>query len=258
MQSVERESWQRRRVAREGPAWRPSLFALATAFALAACAGSSPEITAEAADASEPATAPGGSAAAAPAAAPADATPTENPDASSSDITPSEPTAEPAPSSEPVAAENETASDGATGEGAETDVQAAVPEPPPPVEQQAAVAATDAADYLPASPPGSGLAAGRPYVIIRFARTNIDYEAALTVAVEKAVARRPNVAFDLVAVAPAAASAAEEASRAAVAEAQTAQVLEVLARLGFGPDRVSVQPWTGEPAGIHEIRLYIR
>ncbi len=257
MRSIERERWQRRSLGGEGAPLPRSLSVLAAALALAACAGSSPQTSIAAADASESATAPRGSTAAAPADGATDAapTPTENPDASNPDVSVAEPPAEPAateiqPAPDAAAAGADPASEAAAeAEAAET---------PPPVAEQAAVADTGAADYLPASPPGSGLASGRPYVVIRFARTNIDYEAALAAAVEKAVARRPNVAFDLVAVAPPAGSAEEEASRTAVAEAQAAQVLQTLAGLGFGPDRVSLQPWTGEASAIHEIRLYIR
>ncbi|MGE0120903.1 MAG: hypothetical protein AB7S71_20110 [Dongiaceae bacterium] len=275
---------------------RRGLFAALLATGLAACAGSSPDAPSAAADASEAATAPsdpaGGPAQRSTAAATAEtaAVPVDPAEAATdADASAVEEQAAPAAEASDAAAESGADSD------AEVDQPAAAPEPPPPAEPlpapagdgndsapedlaagegteadlppaapeaapapQSAAAETAAVDRLPALPPGSGVASGRPYVTIRFNRSNVGYEPALAAAVRRAVARRPNVAFDLVAVTPQAASAEEAESRAALAQSQAAAVMRSLAALGIGPDRVSLQSWDGPPSDVHEIRLYIR
>jgi hypothetical protein len=109
-----------------------------------------------------------------------------------------------------------------------------------------------------AGPPGSGLASGRPYVVIRFTESTVDYESALAEAVRRAVARRPNVAFDLVAVTPRASTADDMAEQADKARAQAAAIMKSLSALGIGPERVMMATWTGQPTEVNEIRLYIR
>ena len=107
-------------------------------------------------------------------------------------------------------------------------------------------------------PPGSGLATGRPYVVIRFTESSIDYEKALSEAVKRALARKPNLAFDLVAVTPRAGTADELADLTDQAHAEAAAVMKSLSALGIGPERVSMMTWTGQPTDVNEIRLYIR
>jgi hypothetical protein len=107
-------------------------------------------------------------------------------------------------------------------------------------------------------PPGSGLATGRPYVVIRFAESNTDYEKALSEAVKRALARKPNLAFDLVAVTPRAGTADELAELTDQARAEASAVMKSLSALGIGPERVSMMTWTGQPTDVNEIRLYIR
>jgi hypothetical protein len=94
--------------------------------------------------------------------------------------------------------------------------------------------------------------------VIRFTDDAGDYQPALAAAVRRAVERRPNVAFDLVAVTPRAGNAEDLADDKAEAEAQAAAVMKSLADLGIGPDRVSMRAWTGQPTDVNEIRLYIR
>ncbi|MGH6929907.1 MAG: hypothetical protein ACREEV_16440, partial [Dongiaceae bacterium] len=103
-----------------------------------------------------------------------------------------------------------------------------------------------------------GLATGRAYVVIRFTEDAGDYQPALAAAVRQAVARRPNVAFDLVAVTPRAGNAEDLADDKAEAQAQAAAVMKSLADLGIGSERVSMRAWTGQPTDVNEIRLYIR
>jgi hypothetical protein len=231
-------------------------------LALAACAGPSPEIKATSADASAPATAAEGATdgSAAAAAAAAAGTPEEPAENAAADAAASEAAAESSPpASEPPAAGAAEAT-GAAEAPSEPDVEAAepvvepTPSPSPPQPALAVAPSTPAG----VGPPGSGLATGRPYVVIRFTDDAGDYQPALAAAVRRAVERRPNVAFDLVAVTPRAGNAEDLADDKAEAEAQAAAVMKSLADLGIGPDRVSMRAWTGQPTDVNEIRLYIR
>jgi hypothetical protein len=95
-------------------------------------------------------------------------------------------------------------------------------------------------------------------VVIRFVDSSVDYEKALSEAVKRAVARKPNLAFDLVAVTPQAGTADELADLTEKAHAEAASVMKSLSSLGIGPERVSMMTWTGQPTDVNEIRLYIR
>jgi hypothetical protein len=161
------------------------------------------------------------------------------------------------PLSAEAATEGEPAPPAATGEAVEPAAPAAEPVAPLPVEEPSALAAAPAGGDGP-GPPGSGLATGRPYVVIRFTEDAPDYEPTLAEAVRLAVARRPNVAFDLVAVTPRAGTAKDLEDDLAQARTQAAAVMQSLIDLGIEPDRVSMLSWTGQPTDVNEIRLYIR
>jgi hypothetical protein len=231
------------------------LLAAAMAVAgLAACAEPSPQVQVATADASQSATATpdaagqasANEAAAASAGSPsdaADATASQNasPPAETADgSTPPAPPAEPQPAPQPAAQ---------TAPATDTPQPAAAPQPEP---SQTAASGSDV------SLPGSGLATGRPYVVIRFPESNVDYEKPLSEAVKRAVARKPDVAFDLVAVTPRAGTAEELADLTEQAHAEAAAVMKSLSALGIGPERVSMMTWTGQPTDVNEIRLYIR
>lgn len=132
----------------------------------------------------------------------------------------------------------------------------AVPEAP--ASEAAAEPAAEAPVDGSAGLPGSGLASGRPYLVIRFADSSVDYQEELAAAVRRAVERKPNVAFDLVAVTPRASTAADLTENTEKAQQQATEVLQSLQSLGIGADRVSVGAWTGQPTKVNEIRLYIR
>jgi hypothetical protein len=260
--------------------------ALMAALGLAACAGPSPQVQVAAADASQPATA--GSDASGPAAtnesaatasqqgqpesADAAASGTSSPAAPASDAAsaatapppPAEAPATPAPTaSVPEAPQTEAAPQSVPSQTATTDSAPAASPPSAPEATQTAAAPPPASSQTAGgpsdiAPPGSGLATGRPYVVIRFTESNVDYEKALSEAVKRAVARKPNLAFDLVAVTPRAGTAEDLADLTEQAHSEAASVMKSLSDLGIGPDRVSVMTWTGQPTDVNEIRLYIR
>ena len=246
---------------------------------LPGCAEPSPQVQVATADASQSATASSDSAgqpAANESAAAATAEPEPNAtDATASgDATPPVTTADnstpPAATAEPEPnATDATASGDATPPvtTADNSIPLAAPSTPP-AEPQAAAEPAPAAPATEAPqtaggaadvhPPGSGLATGRPYVVIRFTDSSIDYEKTLAEAVKRAVARKPNLAFDLVAVTPRAGTADELAELTDQAHAEAAAVMKSLSALGIGPERVSMMTWTGQPTDVNEIRLYIR
>jgi hypothetical protein len=110
----------------------------------------------------------------------------------------------------------------------------------------------------PAMAPGAGMATGRPLVVIRFDRPNPDYQQALYQAVSQVLARRPNAAFDLVAVAPQTGGAAQVALNSNVAQRDADQVMRSLMSMGLTPDRISMSAATSPTAQVNEVHLYIR
>lgn len=110
----------------------------------------------------------------------------------------------------------------------------------------------------PASAPGAGLATGRPLVVIRFDRPNVQYEQALYDAVSRALERRPNAGFDLVAVAPAGGTPAEVALNSNNARRNAEVVLRTLTNMGLPADRVSLAATTSPSAQSPEVHLYVR
>lgn len=114
------------------------------------------------------------------------------------------------------------------------------------------------APQAPASAPGAGLASGRPLVVIRFDRQNVQYEQALYDAVSQALSRRPNAAFDLVAVSPAGGTPAQVALNSNNARRNAESVLRTLTNMGLPPDRVSLAATTSPSATTTEVHLYVR
>lgn len=110
----------------------------------------------------------------------------------------------------------------------------------------------------PASAPGAGLASGRPLVVIRFDRPNVQYQQALYEAISTALERRPNAAFDLVAVAPAGGTPAQVALNSNNARRNAEGVLRTLTNMGLPAERVSLAATTSPQAMTNEVHLYVR
>jgi hypothetical protein len=109
-----------------------------------------------------------------------------------------------------------------------------------------------------AGPAGAGLASGRPFVVIRLNNPGVDYEQQLYEAVSAALARWPDVAFDLVAVAPAAGTSEENAQNAEAARASTQKVMQSLLTMGLPADRISLSQVTAPNIQTNEVHLYVR
>jgi hypothetical protein len=109
-----------------------------------------------------------------------------------------------------------------------------------------------------AAPAGAGLASGRPFVVIRFDNPEVEYEQQLYEAVSAALARSPDVAFDLVAVAPAGGTSEEIARNSEAARASMQKVMRSLFEMGLPADRVSLSQVTDPYIQSSEIHLYVR
>jgi hypothetical protein len=103
----------------------------------------------------------------------------------------------------------------------------------------------------PAAVASAELSARQPFVVIPFKDPAVDYQQPLYDAVSTALERWPEVAFDLVAVAPAAESA--EAARADMEKVRAS-----LQGMGLPPERVSVSEITDPSVQSNEVRLYVR
>ena len=109
-----------------------------------------------------------------------------------------------------------------------------------------------------AAPAGAGLASGRPFVVIRFDNPGVEYEQQLYEAVSAALSRAPDVAFDLVAVAPAFGTSEEITSNSEAARASSEKVMHSLLAMGLPADRVSVSQVSDPNVQSNEVRLYVR
>ena len=102
------------------------------------------------------------------------------------------------------------------------------------------------------------LAARRPLVVIRFDRPDVEYQQALYTAVNRALERRPQAVFDLVAVAPARGSAAQAAASTTSARRNAENVLRSLNNMGLPASRVSMSAMSSADAQTSEVHLYVR
>src|SRR5262249_41978242 len=109
----------------------------------------------------------------------------------------------------------------------------------------------------PPGPPGSGAATGRPLVTIRFDRVDVPYQQPLYEAVREALVRRPNVGFDLVAVAPSG-DTANVALGLNAALQKADLVLHALIAMGLSPERVSLSSAVSPNSRVNEVHLYVR
>jgi len=112
--------------------------------------------------------------------------------------------------------------------------------------------------FTPVGAPGSGIATGRPLVVIRFDTEEVDYEPALLSAVSAALDRRPNAAFDVAAVSPAAGSEAQLVADIEAARRHADDVLRSLARMGLTADRVSVTSVVSPEVQGNEVHVFVR
>lgn len=111
----------------------------------------------------------------------------------------------------------------------------------------------------PMSPTSSpNLAGRRPLAVIKFDRPNVPYQQQLYSAVSQAVERRPDVTFDLVAVAPNKDGAGQAGLASTQARRNAEAVYRSLTEMGLPADRVALSAMTSSAADVNEVHLYVR
>ncbi|HYD17838.1 MAG TPA: hypothetical protein VEF76_05120 [Patescibacteria group bacterium] len=101
-------------------------------------------------------------------------------------------------------------------------------------------------------------ARGRPLVIIRFDRPNVNYQAPLYNAVKQALDKYPNARFDLVAVSPSRGNPAEVALASSEARKNGEAVLRSLAQMGLPVERVRLNAANSSDARNSEVHIYLQ
>jgi hypothetical protein len=110
-----------------------------------------------------------------------------------------------------------------------------------------------------ASPASLGAAESRrPLMVIRFDRSRVDYQQALYTAVSRALERRPDASFDLVAVSPARGNAAQVTVAAANSKRNAETVLRSLTEMGLPANRVLLSATSSAQAQTNEVHIYVR
>ncbi len=98
----------------------------------------------------------------------------------------------------------------------------------------------------------------RPLVVIRFDRPNIQYQQALYNAVSRALERKPNASFDLVAVSPKRGSPAQAALNSTQSKRNAESVLRTLSGMGLPGNRVKLSSRTSQDAESNEVQIFVR
>ena len=97
----------------------------------------------------------------------------------------------------------------------------------------------------------------RPLIIIRFDRSNVEYQQALYNAVSQALSRKAMATFNLVAVHPKQGTAAQMALNGAAARRNAQDVLRTMTDMGVSSSRIQMLT-AGDPTiKINEIRLFV-
>lgn len=115
---------------------------------------------------------------------------------------------------------------------------------------------------VPAPAPAGGAAsqvgARQPLAVIRFDRENVQYEQALFTVVGAALERRPNAAFDIVAVAPSGGDSARVALDTSRSRRNAENVLRTLTNMGLPADRMTLSATASPQAQVNEVHIYVR
>jgi hypothetical protein len=112
---------------------------------------------------------------------------------------------------------------------------------------------------LPAAAPRADVSSSDgPLVTIHFDRPNVSYEGALYLAVKSALDRRPDAAFDVVAVSPMGNSPGQQALNASTARRNAEQVVRSLTNMGLPAGRVRLSSSTNAGLQNGEVQIYVR
>jgi hypothetical protein len=106
--------------------------------------------------------------------------------------------------------------------------------------------------------PAAPSADSRPLVVIRFDKANPTYEQALYTAVNRALERKPEARFDIVAVAPSKGSQAQVALAASNSKKNAETVMRSLTNMGLPADRVKLSSKSSGNVQNSEVQVYVR
>ena len=104
----------------------------------------------------------------------------------------------------------------------------------------------------------TALATRDPLVVIRFVTDDVAYQDELRQSVNAALERKPDVLFDVVAVASSAGSAEDAAFNRNAATRNAEDVLRSLSDMGLPAERLTQSTITGVDTYINEVRIYVR
>jgi hypothetical protein len=106
--------------------------------------------------------------------------------------------------------------------------------------------------------PASKVGSQQPLVVIRFDSKDVQYEKPLYNAVSRALDRRPQAAFDVVAVAPQSNQQAETSLNRAKVRRYAERVLRSLNEMGLPPNRVRLSATTSANVQANQVQVYVR
>lgn len=98
----------------------------------------------------------------------------------------------------------------------------------------------------------------RPLVVIRFDRPDVVYQQALYNAVSRALERKPNASFDILAVNPQRGSAAQVALSSTQAKRNAEGVLRALSDMGLPANRVKLSSKASPDVEANEVQIFVR
>ena len=98
----------------------------------------------------------------------------------------------------------------------------------------------------------------RPLVVIRFDKANPTYEQALYTAVNRAIERKPDARFDVVAVAPTKGNQAQVALATTNSKKNAETVMRSLTNMGLPADRVKLSSRTSGNVQNNEVQVFVR
>lgn len=99
---------------------------------------------------------------------------------------------------------------------------------------------------------------GRPLVVIRFDRPDVAYEQALYSALTRALERRPDARFDVVAVAPTGGSASDMRQGQIQSRRNAEAVMASISGMGLPANRLRLSSTTSADVASSEIHIYVR
>ncbi len=100
----------------------------------------------------------------------------------------------------------------------------------------------------------NAVASGKPLFVAKFNKSDVKYKTGLKQAVSNAVAKKPNVIFDVVAVSPANGSQLSSAN----AKNNATQIFQDMIEMGIGADKINLAAKTSADATSSEVQIFVR